>query len=75
MWGLIRIAEHDGCAKETEVGFGGVNTVDLLGYEAGEIEAGTAEKKTRKKTRTDGSDPKASASVWDAHSRGLSIAH
>ncbi len=36
-------AEHDGCAKEAEVGFGGVDTVDLLGYEAGEIEAGTAE--------------------------------
>ena len=36
-------AEHDGCAKEAEVGFGGVNTVDLLGYEPGEIEAGTTE--------------------------------
>jgi hypothetical protein len=37
VWGLIRIAEHDGCAKETEVGFGGVNTVDLLGEFQDEI--------------------------------------
>ena len=36
-------AEHDGRAKEAEVRLGGVDTVDLLGNGAGEIEAGTAE--------------------------------
>ena len=36
-------AEHDGRAEEAEVGFGDVDTVDLLGNGAGEIEAGTTE--------------------------------
>ena len=36
-------AQHDGRAKEAEVGFADVDAVDLLGMVAGEVEAGAAE--------------------------------